>query len=70
MVLMYVNLLCNLKMRFLKAIKGKLLKSTVSSGKNTQYAEKHLELILLSVGSKGNNSIDTRLVREICQILF
>lgn len=41
----YLNLLCNLKMRFLKVIKGKFLKSVVSLGKNIEYIEKYLELI-------------------------
>ena len=43
---------CNLKMRFLKAIKEKLLKNAVSPWKNIQYAEKHLELISYQLSQK------------------
>lgn len=43
---------CNLKVKLLKAIKGKLLKSGYSPGENTQYAEKHLELISYQLNQK------------------
>lgn len=58
-------------MKFLKAIKGGLLKSVVSPGKNTQHAEKHLEHISYQLGQKRIIPlIPDWLIREICQILF
>lgn len=67
----YLNLPCNLKMKFLKAIKRKLLKSGVSSGKNTQHAEKYLELISYQLSQKRIIPvIPDWLIRERCQILF
>lgn len=68
----YLNLPCNLKMKFLKAIRGKLLKSgVISPGKNTQHAEINSKLISYQLSQKRIIPlIPDWLIREIRQILF
>lgn len=58
-------------MRFLKAIKRKILKSVVSPGENTQDAKNHLQLISYQLKQKRVILlIPDQLIKEIRQICF